>query len=198
MRVLGFLFFMVFNCFAQAQVNNKPILTAPPVAAVFDVRLVQLRGCVGWWEKDVNPFGDYHLVQAALDVKQLPVGMVEPVQFALNARDVAALTKVRTQDMVTLVDVYQPCKRLEPPSWRWSVPAVTSGQRPAYLLNADGTLGKQSGYISTTMQVAGQSIPTPCVCVLRAKGSTSAYCLTALSKVAPTDPDRVSLCRENK
>lgn len=181
-----FLFLLAFS--AQAQVTDPPILTMPPADAVYDIRLKEGMGCVAWWEKDTDPYGDYHLVRAALDVKQLPaVGLI---QNALNTRDIPALVKARTVDAAALDAVYEPCKqKLSAPPLRWIVAPTTTGKRPAFPLKADGTRGAQQGTADTT--ISGK--PMWCNCHVRSIETTSStYCAWA------TAASLVTLCREVK
>jgi hypothetical protein len=186
-----------------AQVTDKPITKQPPADAVIDMQIRVGKGCAVWWERDGDRYGDYHLAKSALDVSQLV--SVDAVQAALNKRDVAALTTERTKNVKDLADVLQPCMdKLEAPAQgaAWIVAPITSGKRPAYVLNSDGTRGAQQDTADTTISVDGKTGAMWCNCRVRSKETTSStYCEWAMSPARPPvslPVKLVTLCRENK
>lgn len=200
--VIGIVGGMLFGCtpaHAQAPaVTDPPILAMPATldGVALSVDMAQQRACAAWWVRDDDKYGDWHIASAYC------AGAVCTAALdALTKPDaLPALTKMRTAN-VTRADV-QPCldKIGAPPPAAWIVAPIASGQRPAYLLNADGTRGQRSGSAPTTLRPSDGSAPVPmwCNCRVRSVETTSStYCAWATMRETadPAEPTRVALCR---
>ena len=60
------LLLVLFASAAQAQVKDMPILALPtnPALVVIDINATEQKACAVWWERDTNPYGDWHLAKA--------------------------------------------------------------------------------------------------------------------------------------
>lgn len=205
---------------ARAQVQGLPVLAMPGADAFYDLDIRTLKGCAGYWVRDTDRFGDYRLQVAALDLSGADDSLKQTFSAALPTGDLVTLTKLRNREIRDMA-VALPCRNgatrddgtviaaVQPPAkWAaWIVAPATAGKRPAYVLNADGTRGKQSGYAETTISGNGKTMPMWCNAKVRSVEATSSvYATWATARQTFTDPDagdaaepvRVTLCKEVK
>lgn len=197
LSILGMAGVMLFAQPARSQVTDLPVRSYPPSDAVMSVDLFSGRACVAWWKRSEDRYGDYVLSRAAVDGTMLLAQARAEVEAGINARDLIALNKARTHNLSDLFMALQPClDKLPAPPRAWIVAPIASGERPAYILNPDGTRGPQNGYVPTTL--AGE--PHTCYCKTRSVETTSStYCLPAQWKqTQESEQVRVTLCREVK
>jgi hypothetical protein len=180
---------------AQAAIITHPTKWANVVT---HVQVAPTRACIAGWERDTDRFGDWLLRRAFVDFGRLDLIQQAAIASAISAGDLAALAAMRTVPVTDTDPAMAPCmaKLIIPPPV-WIVAPLTSGKRPAYLLNADKTRGAQSGTADTLIE--GQQMP--CDCKTRSvETTTSTYCdwMTRRLTFDAAEPVRVALCREAK
>lgn len=214
---------------APSQVTDAPIQRIGALdRMVVNSELLAGRHCASWWERDADRFGDYHRVNAAVDVPLLAASAVASLQAAIAARDVAGLVQARTHNVGDLQAALRPCvpdwepkadpvleavrqreldrhAKLRPaPAWVVATSTAADGTRPAYCLQADGTrIAKACERVPATITGNGATVASWCDCTVRSKepaGSTSTYCRPATEPRTfdAGEPVRVTLCRESK
>lgn len=175
---------------ARAQVTDLPILDFPNLATIaVDMDLVAAKGCAAWWARDRDPYGDWHVNSA----------FCQGAACNVAGTDLAAMAKARTRN-VEAEDI-RPCMaKLGPiPPPAWIVAPITSGQRPAYILNPDGTRGAKSGVALVTLALGDTSGPMWCNCRVRSVETTSStYCTWAMASIEDPTTTRVTLCKATK
>jgi hypothetical protein len=213
-------FLSVLCNMVSAQVTDKPILRIPASEyVIFDINMIEGKACTFWWERDADPYGDYHPVRTALNIPMLSSVARARVEAALEARGFAALSSERTHNVKdsALASTIAPCvasweplvdpvaeaarqKQLDamtavlpPPAW--TVAKTTALTRPAYALNVDGTRNTKviDNVPVTYADRNGQVKPNVCFCKLKRAVTTTSttYCATL------TRPDLVTLCTRN-
>ena len=204
---LGLVGAMLFHTPARAQVGDRQITTwiTSWSGTVMDGSLNDKRGCVAGWGSAPDAWRDPRLQTAFAHGERLTGEGQREVSAGVTDASLARLAAARTHP-VRLADgswdpALQPCiDKLQAPAAQWIVAPIASGQRPAYLLNADGTRGKQAGAVATTITGNGQTGPMWCDCRVRSVEATSStYCPAAIDKQpvgAVPAPVRVTLCRK--
>lgn len=198
--VLGIVGALLFGK-AEAQVTDKPITTSPMTWAgrVVDVTPAPFRACVAGWTRDTDRYGDWLLAVAFVDYSRMTATQIAAHAAAFGNGDLAALSALHTVNVSRSDPAVAPCiAKLTAPAPVWQVASLASGKRPAYLLGADGKRGAQSGTADVKLSTGE---PMPCNCKVRSvETTTSTYCtwMMARQTVEPTEPTRVTLCRENK
>jgi hypothetical protein len=194
LALVAALLLVLFASAAHAQVKDKPILALPtnPALVVIDINATEQKACAVWWERDTDPYGDWHLAKA----------FCEGVACVGVTTDLPKMIANRTRD-VTAADVARCMAKLpHPPPPVWTVAPSSTGKRPAYVLKPDGTRGAQSGYIDTTITGNGKTAANWCRCDrMRSKETTSStYCAPVWVEPPATEsePARrvVTLCRK--
>jgi len=176
---------------AHAQVTDKPILRLPNLSEVVaDFDMTEKKGCAIWWERDQDPFGDWHLAKAFCEGDGC---------YALST-DLTKMVVARTRN-VTPDDVSRCVAKLTyvpPPVW--IVAPYSTGERPVFELDQDNKRKASTAKVSVTMAPEGHpELPRWCNCKVRSVEITSStYCVFAGSKQTfnPTEPVRVTLCRK--
>jgi hypothetical protein len=203
-RIAAYLLAMVAVCLlaigvliaknAHAQVTDRPVLTQPPANAVVDVQAAPLKLCIAWFERDADPYGDWHTVFALLDSTRLTAAQVAAAASAVAARDLGALAKMRTINVVK-ADVKACDDKLTaivPPAV-WIIAPDADGVRPAYCLDP---VTKKRTKVCGTVQTTYQGRPMTCFATVRSIETTSSvYGTWPGAQVNEGDPVRVALCK---
>ena len=219
-RLLGFAVLLLLACAALigrpalAQVTDQPITSWPTdwTGVVSVVSVNDKTGCVAGWAPAIDKYSERRLQLALVDGARLTGAGQANVSAGISATSPAQLAAARNVNVhgidpttgVRVIDaVARPCyDKLQAPPPPWIVSPISSGKRATYLLNADGTRGKQVGYALLTITGdSGNTGPNWCECsAARSKETTSStYCKPAMwmpsaSAVSP-DAVVVTLCR---
>lgn len=199
---------MLLAPLAQAQsVTDKPITTWPDdwTGVVWSIDLAGQAGCIAGWGAAPDRYSSPPLQIAFARMPAAPQELSDAISAKSHSRLAAARTvNLRAADANGVMRIHpaaQPCyAKLEVPAAAWVVAKSTTGKRPAYLLNADGTLGKQAGTVDVKVTGNGKTVDNRCNCRVRAQQTTSTYCMPAWFSFPSTEaapmPDRVvTLCR---
>lgn len=189
---------LLFSAPALAQVTDAPVTTWPTAwrGVVTVATLNPPYGCIAGWTRSTDRYSEWQSVSAFADGTLSPDSLAA-IASAVATQNLGALNAMRTEDVGLAT---KPCTdKLSPRPLAWSVAPISSGRRPAYLLLPDGKRGAQSGTAGT---VNSDGTPVRCWCLTRSVETTSStYCAWQVfnaAPVAPTDPVRVTLCREAK
>jgi hypothetical protein len=192
---------------AYGQVADKPITSWPDAwtGVVLEVSMNDKTGCIAGWAPAPDKYSERRLQIALVDGARLAGVNQAQISSGLSAQSAAQLSAARNVDvrvpdpvtgLPTIDPIAKPCyDKLQAPPAPWVVAPTTSGRRPVYTMNADGTRGAQAGYVSTTVSGGGKTVQNWCECYIRRSKETtsSTYCQPA---VAPNVPMRVvTLCR---
>jgi len=200
MFVLLCLFIGTVSIRAQAQgVTDKPITSMPQTwtGVVVDVTASPFSACVAGWERSQDKYGPYLLRKAFVDCGRLNASQCAAATRAAAAGDLAAMAVLRTSNAAADPALQRCLDKLEAPPPTWVVAPIASGKRPAYLLNEDGSRGRQLGTADTMLEAT----PMWCNCRVRSIETTSStYCswATARQTFDVGEPKRVTLCRATK
>jgi hypothetical protein len=195
---------------AHAQVTDAPITTMHTEWTGVVHHVTGTSACVAGWSVPSDKYSAHKLRIAFVDMTKLSAAGQLQMIDALNAGTPAVLAAMRTDNfrvadergVMVVNPMARPCfDKLKPPRPRWIVAPLESGKRPAYLLLADGTRGRQAGYVDTTITGNGRTAANACLCSLRSKETTSStYCAPAWFAPPSTEaapiPTVVTLCRQ--
>lgn len=181
----------LFTRSAHAQVTDKPILKMPADISkvTIDIDGANQKACAVWFERDSDPFGDWHLVRT----------FCEGAACGAIQGDITKMTLARTRNVAS-ADVARCMSKLgAPPPPVWIVAAAVDG--PAYCVNVDGTRGKECARAPATFKIQDTNTQNWCRCdVLRSKELPGAatYCLPAMTTEQRLDRQRlVTRCKKN-
>jgi len=194
---------------ASGQVADKPITSWPDQWTGVVYHVTGMAACVAGWAPPADKYGEPKLQIAFVDFAKMTAQRQQQMVDAINAGKTAELASMRNATFIVAPGqvnaMAKPCyDKLQPPPARWVVADDADGKRPAYLLNADGTRGKQVGSIDLMVTGNGKTVRNRCDCRVRALSTTSStwcrpYWYALPSTEAAPMPDKiVTLCQAPK
>jgi hypothetical protein len=208
--LLGMVALSILGCLgimfqAKAQVLDRPITIWPTEWTGTVIHVTTMGGCVAGWKRGTKDrFEPYYLVRSVLDVSRLTGQQLQQITEGISTQNLTFLASMRT---ISLKDQFpanndpamQPCiDKLQPPPKTWVVAPDADGFRPAYCLDP---VTKRRGAVcgqAPTVFEGGQMTCYPWIRSVETTSSIYGTWPTAKNSFDPSEPIRVTLCREIK